>query len=707
MTFERIPFLQVSSHFRTINRRPHHIPLTFPLMKLVEKTLTTTPTWIMRQAGRYLPEYRDFMKDKNFYTVCRTPALACEVTMMPIRRYKSLLNAAIIFSDITIVFPLLGSPVEMVPGHGPCVKNSPSSPSDLPSWACTKDASINVYESELKAELGGKLGYLYEAIGLVRNEREMEGKSLIGFVGGPFTLLTYLLEGGGSRLFSKTKKWMYAWGESAHMLLRGISEVLKDVLVRQAEAGCDHLMIFESHANILTTDGFKEFLWPYAEDICRHVKMRTSASIGIFSRGSFNDDHLLTLVCSCTAVDVLCVDWTVDMKKAAKIAHSHGKVLQGNMDPGLLYADKETIYSSVSKMVKQVPCRYIASLGHGMYPDHDAEHLQWFLEAVRTSALTDSNCVSISSVNLQTDRRTRLEAFFLDFQRSVCDALNLVGGGTIVSEPWYADHVEAGHGRGLGCRLEDSPVFERASVNFSQIWGLHLPQSAEQRGCGSGGRYWAAGVSMIFHPSNPFVPTAHCNFRYFETDSGKWWMGGCVDMTPYYLFRDDVSHFHRTLQDACGSHYDEFSKNADEYFYLPHRKERRGIGGIFFDSFQLNNDFDITFECVEKMSRSVIPAYVPIVRKHKDSEYTEQQRDWQLHRRGRYVEFNLLIDRGTKFGMRSKFDRAEAVLVSMPPLCKWSYQYAPSADMEQEKDLIHVLTSSRPPSWTLSDEPVS
>lgn len=258
-------------------------------------------------------------------------------------------------------------------------------------------------------------------------------------------------------------------------------------------------------------------------------------------------------------------------------------------------------------------------------------------------------------------------------------------------DSWH--HSSGGGGRTRV--LSDGDVFEKAGVSFSEVHGDKLPESALEQlpEITHNHGFSATGISLIIHPLNPHVPSVHMNYRYFESGD-TWWFGGGADLTPYYPYTDDVIHFHQTLKNACDktaqSYYPKFKKWCDEYFYIQHRDEPRGVGGIFFD--HLSGEFDQIFSFVQDCGDSFLPAYEPIVLKRKDVNYTEPQREFQLYRRGRYVEFNLVYDRGTKFGLQTG-GRIESILVSMPPLVKWKYDYHPepgSREAELYNDFLQI-----------------
>ena len=275
-----------------------------------------------------------------------------------------------------------------------------------------------------------------------------------------------------------------------------------------------------------------------------------------------------------------------------------------------------------------------------------------------------------------------VSAYLLQLQDGICDALAGEDGGAEFSiEEWQ--RPEGGGGRSRV--LAGGAVFEKAGVNFSRVTGTALPPSASASRPELAGRsYEALGLSLVIHPRNPYVPTSHANVRLFVANKAGehpvWWFGGGYDLTPYYANREDCIAWHRVAAEACAPFgeevYPRFKKWCDEYFYLKHRAEPRGIGGLFFDD--LNEwEFDTCFDFIRAVGDSYIRAYRPIVQRNKDRPYSERERQFQLYRRGRYVEFNLVYDRGTLFGLQSG-GRTEAILMSLPPLVRWEYNYTPS-----------------------------
>ncbi|MBT4519646.1 MAG: oxygen-dependent coproporphyrinogen oxidase [Halieaceae bacterium] len=275
----------------------------------------------------------------------------------------------------------------------------------------------------------------------------------------------------------------------------------------------------------------------------------------------------------------------------------------------------------------------------------------------------------------------QVKSYLLQLQDQICADLTLEDGTASFTEHLW-DRDAGGGGRSRV--ISEGAVFEKGGVNFSHVMGDSLPASASaQRPELAGRSFQAMGVSLVIHPRNPYTPTSHANVRMFIAEKpGEepvWWFGGGYDLTPYYGFKEDCQHWHQTAFDACAPFgidvYTRYKTWCDEYFYLTHRAEPRGVGGLFFDD--LNHwDFDTSFSFLRAVGDSYIPAYRPIVRSRKDSPYSERERQFQLYRRGRYVEFNLVYDRGTLFGLQSN-GRTEAILMSLPPLVRWEYDYQP------------------------------
>jgi coproporphyrinogen III oxidase len=288
-------------------------------------------------------------------------------------------------------------------------------------------------------------------------------------------------------------------------------------------------------------------------------------------------------------------------------------------------------------------------------------------------------------------------------ERIVTAIETLEGGGRFVTDPWSKVPEEPLQGDGITRILEVGAVFERAGCGFSHVHGPCLPPSATQhRPELAGAPFEAMGVSLVFHPRNPFIPTVHMNVRMLAAHAGSGtvcWFGGGMDLTPYYGFEDDVWHFHTTCRDALApfgaDKYPRFKRWCDEYFFLKHRNEQRGAGGVFFDDFA-ELGFDGSLQMMQAVGDAFLPAYLPIVERRRATPYGEPERAWQLMRRGRYVEFNLVWDRGTHFGLQSG-GRTESILLSMPPLVRWAYQVQPEpgsreaallSDFLQRKDWV-------------------
>ena len=281
-----------------------------------------------------------------------------------------------------------------------------------------------------------------------------------------------------------------------------------------------------------------------------------------------------------------------------------------------------------------------------------------------------------------------VKEYFLSLQIKIVEAIELVDGKNFLNDSWQRTEG----GGGTTCILENGNVFERAGIGFSHVTGSRLPKSATDAHPGIENSKWEAmGVSLVFHPHNPFIPTVHMNVRFFiaskEGQKDIWWFGGGMDLTPFYAFEEDVIHFHQTIKSVLSPYnqdlYPQFKKNCDEYFLLKHRNEHRGVGGIFFDDFNESN-FDYSFSVTKDVGNSLLNAYLPIVQKRRDIKYTNKQKNFQLFRRSRYVEFNLLQDRGTLFGIQSG-GRVESILMSMPPLVKWSYDWKAMKGSAEEK----------------------
>ena len=285
-------------------------------------------------------------------------------------------------------------------------------------------------------------------------------------------------------------------------------------------------------------------------------------------------------------------------------------------------------------------------------------------------------------------RSLQVKTYLTALQNKIIAALEAVDGKKFVRDNWTRDEG----GGGISAMLEEGHVFERAGVGMSHVFGNQMPPSASAHRPELAGRSWEAlGVSLVLHPRNPYAPTVHMNVRFFNAskpgEADVFWFGGGMDLTPYYGFAEDAVHFHRSCKQALDSlgpdYYPKYKKWCDEYFYLKHRKEPRGIGGIFFDDVN-EKDFDFSFGFMQNVGDHFLDAYLPILNRRKDMPYGERERDFQAYRRGRYVEFNLVWDRGTLFGLQSG-GRSESILMSLPPIVKWRYDWKPETGSAEEK----------------------
>jgi coproporphyrinogen III oxidase len=288
--------------------------------------------------------------------------------------------------------------------------------------------------------------------------------------------------------------------------------------------------------------------------------------------------------------------------------------------------------------------------------------------------------------------RSQTQEFFSYLQDKICRAIEEVDGEARFREDNW---VREGGGGGRTRVMEEGAVFEKAGVNFSAVEGVLPEEFAKKIELGEGREFFATGVSLVLHPRNPYAPTVHANFRYLEKGDARWFGGGS-DLTPYYPFREDARHFHRAFKEACDKHdpdyYPRFKKWCDEYFIIKHRNETRGVGGIFFD--YLQGDMERLFAFVKDAGEAFLPAYLPIVELRRHQSYGEREREFQLIRRGRYVEFNLVYDRGTIFGLETR-GRTESILMSLPPLARWVYDYKPEPDSAEAE----AWTYFKPQDW--------
>ncbi|WP_442683130.1 oxygen-dependent coproporphyrinogen oxidase [Stenotrophomonas sp. JC08] len=289
----------------------------------------------------------------------------------------------------------------------------------------------------------------------------------------------------------------------------------------------------------------------------------------------------------------------------------------------------------------------------------------------------------------------RVRDYLTDLQDRICSAIEQADGqARFVEDRWQRAPADSSPTLGGGGRtriLRDGAVFEQAGIGFSDVAGTRLPPSASANRPELAGASWrACGVSLVFHPRNPYLPTTHANVRYFqaERDGEKVaaWFGGGFDLTPFYPFDEDVQHWHRVAHALCApygeSRYAEHKRWCDEYFFLKHRNETRGVGGLFFDDLQ--GDFDADFAYMRAVGDGFLDAYLPIVERRKDTPYGEREREFQLYRRGRYVEFNLVYDRGTLFGLQSG-GRSESILMSLPPRVRWEYGFQPETGSDEAR----------------------
>jgi coproporphyrinogen III oxidase len=331
-----------------------------------------------------------------------------------------------------------------------------------------------------------------------------------------------------------------------------------------------------------------------------------------------------------------------------------------------------------------------------------------------------TNASSAVTPELPPNSRELAKQCVQNLQDKICQGLEALDGEARFQQD---DWQRPGGGGGQSRVIRDGRVFEQGGVNFSEVWGKSLPPSiVSQMPEAEGHDFFATGTSMVLHPRSPYVPTVHLNYRYFEAGP-IWWFAGGADLTPYYPFKEDAVHFHQTLKQACDRHhsdyYPTFKHWCDEYFYLKHRQESRGIGGIFFDyqghdgllykgphddgkaaqySEQVgtvSRSWHELLAFIQDCGDAFLPSYVPIVERRQDMPYGDRQRNFQLYRRGRYVEFNLLYDRGTVFGLQTN-GRTESILMSLPPLARWEYQYTPEPD-SPEAELY--TTFLKPQDW--------
>ncbi|KAH0542623.1 hypothetical protein FGG08_003031 [Glutinoglossum americanum] len=335
-------------------------------------------------------------------------------------------------------------------------------------------------------------------------------------------------------------------------------------------------------------------------------------------------------------------------------------------------------------------------------------------EALEVLSIADRDTLqkNESGVTSSSPMLLRMESFIKSEQQRIVRALEEVDGTRFRTDTW----TRSNGGGGISCVLQDGNVFEKAGVNISVVYGsLPRPAIAKMRvnhpaldPTLESLEFFAAGLSLVLHPKNPMAPTVHLNYRYFETANpdgspAVWWFGGGTDLTPSYLFEEDAVHFHRTTKAACDAHdpnyFPRFKAWCDKYFYLPHRNEARGVGGIFFDDLDANTahmDQEQIFSFVQSCLRSFLPSYLPIINRRKDMPFTDREKQWQQLRRGRYVEFNLIHDRGTSFGLSTPGARVEGILMTLPLTARWQYMHEPEKGSREEK-IVQVL--KKPVEW--------
>ncbi|CAG8587996.1 10650_t:CDS:2, partial [Paraglomus occultum] len=333
----------------------------------------------------------------------------------------------------------------------------------------------------------------------------------------------------------------------------------------------------------------------------------------------------------------------------------------------------------------------------------------------RTPLLNETYCDALGSARLRrssnehngsTSMDLKMERYIRDLQSNIVREVEALDGKKFLVDNWTRKEG----GGGTSCILQDGNVFEKAGVNISVVHGT-LPTAAvmqmksrhKELDASKPQNFFAAGISIVMHPHNPMVPTVHMNYRYFELRDEEtggarlWWFGGGSDLTPSYFFEEDAIHFHKTLKSACDKHdkefYPRFKKWCDKYFYLQHRQEARGIGGIFFDDLN-ERPAEKLFDFIKDCGNSFLPSYVPLVKKRMNVKFTENEKRWQQLRRGRYVEFNLIWDRGTKFGLQTPGARIESILMSLPLTARWEYMHSPVVG-SKEQVILDVLKKPR------------
>eukprot|EP00164_Ancoracysta_twista_P006759 GFYU01009478.1.p2 GENE.GFYU01009478.1~~GFYU01009478.1.p2 ORF type:complete len:414 (+),score=98.38 GFYU01009478.1:92-1333(+) len=357
-----------------------------------------------------------------------------------------------------------------------------------------------------------------------------------------------------------------------------------------------------------------------------------------------------------------------------------------------LYTSAGVGATSSSPLAKQMSLIAAAGVASGA-------GYMWYTQSAQSAAMCEAAP--------QKEYAKEMETYVLQLQKQIVSAVEKEDGGKFFIDRWER---EDGKGYGISCVLQDSVVFEKGGVNITVMDGKMSPAGAKQMRMrhselpGKGDdpiKFKAVGLSLVIHPRNPHAPTIHCNYRYFEIPSDKpgephtWWFGGGVDLTPIYLYEEDAVHFHKGIKNALDKHspeyYPMFKKDCDEYFYLKHRNEARGVGGIFFDDLNMKSpqcksaNKEELFQMVKSCGDAFVDGYIPIVAKRKKMPFTEEQKEWQRLRRGRYVEFNLVWDRGTKFGFMTPGARIESILMSLPLHADWKYMHKPEPGTPEAK----------------------
>ncbi|CAD6443340.1 1e0a8fef-4486-4b5b-830a-92b234409e63 [Sclerotinia trifoliorum] len=375
------------------------------------------------------------------------------------------------------------------------------------------------------------------------------------------------------------------------------------------------------------------------------------------------------------------------------------RTFAGHQNPPRPGTGRPTVWAPKTRIA--VGIVFIGALIYNMATEEPAK-----LDAP-TIAERDTLTKRESGVTENSPMRLRMEEFIKQQQKEIVHELEQVDGKKFRVDTWNREHG----GGGISSVLQDGNVFEKAGVNISVVYGT-LPRAAIDKMRANHKSiapdvqsldFFAAGLSMVLHPVNPMAPTVHLNYRYFETENSDgspaaWWFGGGTDLTPSYLFDEDAIHFHKTIKEACDNHdkeyYPRFKKWCDNYFSNKHRGETRGVGGIFFDDLEEGKDQENLFAFAQSCLKAFLPSYLPIINKRKDMPFTEKEKEWQQIRRGRYVEFNLVHDRGTAFGLNTPSARVESILMSLPLTASWRYMYEPEKGSREQR-LVDVLREPR------------